>query len=255
MDGELPHDSPSVVARAAISHAGLLNELGIELDPSLPQEESFVLMEREGRLDLRPPGEHMSPGIHAVFPPDRGPATGARNPLIRAFGKKRGRILDLTAGLGGDAYRLAAAGHQVQAFERHPAIFALLATGWADDCEAGRVPASVAERLDFSYDDGVNALTQFETLGPAIYLDPMYPDTRKNKALPKRELQVLRQLLGEQSDACQLAILARSRVARVVVKRPHRAAPLMADVTFNVSTKLVRFDVYLNPESIGDAEA
>ena len=58
---------------------------------------------------------------------------------------------------------------------------------------------------------------------------------------------VLRQLLGPQDDADALVTMARTRAARVVVKRPHRAAPLVPGVDFEIATKLVRFDVYLNP--------
>jgi 16S rRNA (guanine1516-N2)-methyltransferase len=76
----------------------------------------------------------------------------------------------------------------------------------------------------------------------------MYPSPRRTRSLPKRELQILRQLLGDAEDAVALVQAARPVAARVVVKRPHRAAPLLPDVSFEVSTKLVRFDVYVNPD-------
>lgn len=242
-------EQPRVVARQSGVFANFLSELGIESDPC-PDEEMFTLVEREGRLDLRPPGEADRAGIQAVFPPDRFEGAGARSPLVRAFGKKTNSIFDLTAGLGGDAYRLARAGHRVFASERDPAIYALLATGWAMDCEAGRVDPEVAGRLDFRQDEGAQVLARIDQPNVGVYLDPMYPSARRIKSLPKRELQVLRQLLGDAEDAVALVEAARPLAARVVVKRPHRAAPLLADVTFEVSTKLVRFDVYVNPQRV-----
>jgi 16S rRNA (guanine1516-N2)-methyltransferase len=228
-----------------------LSELGIEFD-ACPPEESFVLVEREGRLDLRPPGEANLPGIQSVFPPDQGRPTGGRNPLLRAFGKDIDTIFDLTAGLGGDAYRLAAAGHRVVAFERHPAVYAVLITGWTRDRLAGRVSAEIAGRLEFRHAESAAMLDRIDRRNSGVYLDPMYPRPRRSKALPRRELQVLRQLLGEEEDAAKIVEAARLRCARVVVKRPHRAPPLVPDVSFEISSKLVRFDVYVNAGKMGD---
>jgi len=238
--------SDRIVAREAGVHTAWLRDLGIPLDPH-PPPEAFVLVERDGALDLRPPGELDRPGIGAVFPPDRGRAPGARHPLVRAFGRDLDPIFDLTAGLGADAYRLAAAGHRVFASERHPAVYAVLATGWARDRDAGRVPREVAERLAFRWAEGADVVAGLEGEGIGVYVDPMYPPIGRGKALPRRELQVLRRLLGPARDATGLVEAARARVARVVVKRPHRAPPLVPGADFEIASKLVRFDVYLDP--------
>jgi hypothetical protein len=239
-------EATRIVAHEAGAHADWLRDLGIRLDPH-PPTEAFVLVERDGALDLRPPGELERRGIGAVFPPDRGRAPSSRHPLVRAFGRDLDRIHDLTAGLGADAYRLAAAGHRVLACERHPAVYAVLATGWARDCDAGRVPREVAERLAFRRAEGADVVAGLEGDGIGVYLDPMYPPIGRGKALPRRELQVLRRLLGPEGDAIGLVEAARVRAARVVVKRPHRAAPLVPGPDFEIASKLVRFDVYLNP--------
>ena len=92
--------------------------------------------------------------------------------------------------------------------------------------------------------------------GVGVYLDPMYPPPRRSSALPKRALQVLRQLVGDSSDAAELLAAARSRAARVVVKRPHRAPPLAPGTSHALASKLVRFDVYVNASRVrraGDA--
>jgi len=244
-------ETARIVARDAPTYLGLLSGLGIQLDPR-PSKEVFVLVERDGRLDLRPPGEAAAAGIQSVFPPDHGRPSGDRNPLVRAFGKSIDTIFDLTAGLGGDAYRLAEAGHRVVACERHPAVYAVLITGWRKDCAAGRVSAAVAERLEFAHVESAEMLARIDRCNCAVYLDPMYPRPRRNKALPRRELQVLRRLLGEEEDAAEIVEAARLRAARVVVKRPHRAQPLVSGASFEIATKLVRFDVYLNAERMGD---
>ena len=243
---------PPVVAVTRSSRFdALLTRLGIERLSTLPPEAgAFVLFEADAGLELRPPGELERVGIRALLPPDRRLAQHAlaRNPLAKAFGKKISMIHDGTAGLGADAYRLAAAGYRVQGSERHPVVFALLASAWDRARDEGRVPVEISDRLSFEWREAERMLDAVEGRNQGVYLDPMYPPPRRRSALPKRGLQVLRELIGEEAEPAELVARARQRAARVVVKRPHHATPLMDDVGFSVETKLVRFDVYLNPE-------
>lgn len=238
----------SVVAVAGPSFGPLLEQLSI---PSLrddPCGDRFLLVEAEGQLELRPPEALDRPGIRAEFPPERASRSPRAHPLVRAFGRDAQFVLDLTAGLGADAYRLAAAGHRVEACERHAAVFALLDSGWSAARARGRVPAEVAARLAFLHDEAQDRLAAVPTADLAVYLDPMYPPPRRASALPRRELQLLRRLLaGAAEDASGLLAAARARAARVVVKRPTHAPPLAPGASFVVESKLVRFDVYLDP--------
>ncbi len=225
----------------------------------------FLLAIAGGALELRPPGEHRRPGIRAEFPPDRdaGPSQ-ARNPLARAFGRRIDCIHDLSAGLGADAYRLAAAGYRVLAVERDPVVYALLASGWASACAGEHVPAGVAARLAFSEAEATDVIADIAAPDIGVYFDPMYPAPRRASAKPKRALQVMRAWLAESAAArgqarldeqVELIEAARARAARVVVKRPHHAKPLVDGVDFASETKLVRFDVYLNPARMGARKA
>ena len=47
----------------------------------------------------------------------------------------------------------------------------------------------------------------------------------------------------------------RARVARVVVKRPHHAEPIVPGPSHTIESKLVRFDVYVNPARLSGAGA
>lgn len=267
----------SVVAAPETGYEALLDRLAIPVvDPS--PHGAFRLVAREGVLELRPPDETARTGIRAVFPPDagrRGPGAARSHPLVRAFGPAPLRILDLTAGLGADAYRLAEAGHRVRAAERDPVVFALLVTAWQEACRAGRVPQTIAARLEFVHAEGSALLgaldgPEVEAVSPTgagraradddcfgaggafgVYLDPMYPPPRKASALPRREIQVLRRLLGASDDLASLVSRARAIAARVVVKRPHHASPVASGASFGVESKLVRFDVYLDPRRMG----
>jgi len=58
---------------------------------------------------------------------------GRKQPLARAVGMKPGfnpRILDVTGGLGRDAFILASLGCEIMVLERNPIIFELLHNAW-----------------------------------------------------------------------------------------------------------------------------
>jgi 16S rRNA (guanine1516-N2)-methyltransferase len=234
------------VADCALREDPFVGPLALRPGERVP-EDAFWLAVGEDRIELRPPGEHGRAGVLADFPPDRGAGSSARSPLVRGFGPRIEQILDLTAGLGGDAYRLASAGYEVSGFERHPVVHALLASGWRAACASGAVPTEIASRLDFRLADGRQALEAASGLDLGVYIDPMYPPPRRASAKPRRALQVLRSLLSEDLDAGALVDAARRVAARVVVKRPHHGEPLRPDPDFVLRSKLVRFDVYAEP--------
>ncbi len=266
-DPDEPTRPPLVIARPGTGFEPLLERLGIPVEAASPPG-AFVLEASQGALELRPPDEWHRPGIRAVFPPDadrRGHASARAHPLVRAFGAAELPILDLTAGLGADAYRLAAAGHRVRAAERDPVVFALLETAWQAACAAGTVPDEIAARLAFVHaegsallaaEDGADDRAGFGSdAAIGVYLDPMYPPPRKASALPRREIQVLRRWLGASEGIEALLARARARAARVVLKRPHHAPLVASGAHFVVESKLVRFDVYLDPRRMGTKPA
>ena len=73
----------------------------------------------------------------------------------------------------------------------------------------------------------------------------MFPPKRKKSAAVKKEIRLLRALVGDDPDAVDLlAISRRVALQRVVVKRPDDALPLTPDPSMSISGKLVRYDVY-----------
>ena len=232
--------------------AGLVEHLGIPFVEEVPQG-AFVLVESAQGIELRPPGEADRAGIRATFPPDSSASIqGARTPLSKAFGNKITTVFDLMAGLGGDAYRLAAAGYAVNACERDPAVFAVLISGWRVGVSEGRVPSDIIDRLSFRWAEAEESIADFRGGSLGAYFDPMYPFPRRSSALPKRPLQVLREWLNDRDEPAEIVAAARDLLSRVVVKRPHHAPPILPGVGFEVQTKLVRFDVYLNPAQMED---
>ena len=91
------------------------------------------------------------------------------------------------------------------------------------------------------------AAQELDVAADVIYLDPMFPQRGKSAAV-KKEMALFQLLLeGEQEDGDELLTWALSRdVARVVVKRPPRAAALGGVAPSHViQGKAVRYDVHV----------
>lgn len=179
---------------------------------------------------------------------------GARSELlVRAVGARQGhrpRVVDATAGLGGDGLILAHAGCTVTLLERSPVVVALL-----DDAirrvRAAR-PDNPAAGLTLIETDAVDWLQRHAASGEVevVCLDPMYPD-RRDSAAVRKEMQLFKQLLGNEQDQTgellQAALACASR--RVVVKRPRKAPALDGPKPSHViAGRSTRFDVYMTRE-------
>jgi hypothetical protein len=168
-------------------------------------------------------------------------------------------VWDLTAGLGRDAFVMAAAGCRVHMCENNPVIFALLHDALSrlrksDDSTC----AAIAGRLRLHHLDSAAALgqdtsasllqhaapdlLQRRNLPSVLYLDPMYSSLESvhRKSKPKKETQILQRLthLDYKSSSdnmdtdinndrlLQLALDKGN--CRVVVKRAKSARPLLS---------------------------
>jgi len=104
----------------------------------------------------------------------------------------------------------------------------------------------ISGHLKFISGDSIQELDRIDNRPDAIYLDPMYPPKRRKSALAKKEIQFLRQLVGDDPDSYTLFKTAMEIAKdRVVVKRPHYAEPVLDKPSMSYQGKLVRFDVYL----------
>lgn len=175
----------------------------------------------------------------------------AQEPLLRALGWKsteQKSVLDMTAGLGRDACMLFFAGFNVTMFERNPILQLLLANALSELPSEDFSQQFILEKEDsIVYLRRMIELNLAAPFADAIYMDPMYPE-RKKSALVKKELRIIRNLVGADLDSESLLLMAiESGVPRVVVKRP-KGATFVADKKPNhsVESPNTRFDVYLN---------
>lgn len=152
-------------------------------------------------------------------------------------------VLDLSAGFGQDAFILASLGCQVTMVERCEVMSQLLADGLR---RLYLAEPEMQAQLRLIDQNAATILGELGTLPDVIYFDPMYPDTG-NTALNKKEMQVLRALAGDDADAVDVFLLARTKARkRVVIKRPRHGDLLGEEAPdFQVIGKSSRYDIYL----------
>ena len=175
---------------------------------------------------------------------------GGQNELLgKAVGVKRDRhptVFDATGGLGRDAFVLADLGCRVTLYEQTPALAWLLRD--AISCaQVSRYEGvrDAAERMTVHVGN-----SEAQSLGAAtvIYMDPMFPE-RKKAAAVKKEAMMLQHLSAANDGGESLMNWAwQQAVDRIVVKRPVKA-PVLGErkVSFALSGKSVRFDVFVRP--------
>jgi len=174
---------------------------------------------------------------------------GGRRQLIgRAVGivpKETLKVLDVTAGLGRDAYIFATLGCDVTMLERSPIIVALLRDGLKRAAEQKEFSAL---RLKLIHDEAINYLQQLDDSNypDVIYCDPMFPPLKKSAAV-KKEMRVLKEVVGEDVNSDELLAIARGVAKKRVVVKRHRHSSTIGDTKPDLEFlgKSTRFDVYL----------
>lgn len=161
--------------------------------------------------------------------------------IAKALGLSKGtdQVFDATLGLAQDAWFLVRLGMSVSGCERSPVLFLLL----QDALHRAQVPyPQVTLKIHFA--DSIDFLAGLPQGPRVIYLDPMFPDKKKS-ALPRKEMQIFRKLVGDDVDSIKLFETAVSVAThRVVVKRPLKSLPLAPGVIHSFEGTTVRYDLY-----------
>ena len=145
---------------------------------------------------------------------------GKKELLLKAISAKPGQqVIDCTAGLGVDAFLMAASGCTVTLLERSPVLALLLADGLSRGRE-GPESQSIVARMALVQTDAIEWLGRLKQPADTIYIDQMFPHRQKSAAV-KGGMQLLKKFLGDDGHVADLlaaALATNSR--RVVVKRP-----------------------------------
>ncbi len=159
-------------------------------------------------------------------------------------------VLDLTAGMGGDAFVLSSLGAKVTMIERNHVVHALLKdaldrASLKDDAEL----KMILQRLTLVKQSSKEYLEQLNELDypDVIYLDPMFP-SRTKSAQVKKEMQFFHDIVGMDIDSADVFSNALNKAKkRIVVKRPRLAEKITDTIepAFDIVGKSTRYDVYL----------
>lgn len=238
----------------------LAKELGLAWAAGAPDADGVFLLVRKDCLGLALNRESIYsrqafwPSLEDLDLSSRA-GRSSRQPLLRAvLGRKRRSalplILDATAGLGRDAWILAAHRIQVLALERNPAVFALLRdclarAGIQSQARARRILPLHCEALRFLQAPALSRRVRPDV----VYLDPLF-DKQKKKAAPWKGMQVLQALLAGEKLQEESLLRAALQLAskRVVCKRPAKGSPIEVQgvgPSLQIKSKALRFDVYL----------
>ena len=166
----------------------------------------------------------------------------SREPLAKALGIKgehKPFIWDTTCGTGKDSLLISIFGGQLKSFERHPAIYLLLADAKRRFNVNFDIVFADASRLFRVISD--------EDRPDIIYYDPMYPEKTgsKKSALPRKEMRIFKEIVGEDQDSNQFIEWAlKTAKERVVVKRSLGASFVKENPTASYEGKSTRYDMY-----------
>ena len=211
----------------------------------------FFLSWRDGCLSLIDKANINKPGLTVEIEHRQGEQrswpiskTGA---LAQALGRKTKTVVDATAGWGQDSLAMFRMGYQVTSVERNPIMAALLADAYQRLAQQDWVQQLHLSSPKLIYGEAIRALHELVEKPDCIYLDPMFPPKRKQSALAKKSIMVLRDLVGDDLDKDQLFAVAMQNTAkRVVVKSPDYAEPLGGKPNESFKGKLLRYDFYFH---------
>jgi 16S rRNA (guanine1516-N2)-methyltransferase len=200
---------------------------------------------REGQLTLVHPLGILSLDFLADSRYQRRNHRGKSELIARALGSQRGttQVFDATLGLAEDAVFMTQLGFHVSGCERSPWVYLLL-----KDAER----RAKMKKPDFSLEVQLGSAQEIfaemqmnpSRRPPMIYIDPMFPEKKKT-ALPRKEMQIFRDIVGEDDDAQELLMSAlRTATEGVVVKRPLKATVLGSRPSHSFKGKTVRYDLY-----------
>ena len=152
--------------------------------------------------------------------------------------------IDATAGMGEDAFLLAAYGYNMTLYEQNTVVAVLLKDALR---RAKRNPQlkDIANRMQLVEGDSVEQLANRVDEVDLIYLDPMFPGRQKSGLINKK-LQLIQKLEPPCSEETALFDAAiHANPAKIIVKRPLKS-PFLAgkNPTYELKGKAIRYDCY-----------
>ncbi|KAK5581283.1 hypothetical protein RB653_001314 [Dictyostelium firmibasis] len=180
-----------------------------------------------------------------------------KSPIIRSICRSNGvfpdTILDVTGGLGKDAWIMASFGSKVTIIERNPVLVYLIERALSKAL-LNPDTSDIASRITLIHKDSIEYLVEnfknssIENRPQVIFMDPMYQPKKTEKSLSKKDIRAVRKLVGGDRDSTTLFALSRRFATnRVVWKRPRGVLTFNPDIEYKSTDTC--FYVYLTNKS------
>lgn len=210
----------------------------------------FFLSYRDGCLKLLDRQTLKKGGLTVEIDPRPGEQHSYPAPkkdlLAQAVGKKTLSIVDATTGWAQDSLALFRMGYQMTCIERSAIMAALIEDGFERLAQKDWVQKRQLKPPTLLVGNAIELLGSLPEQPDCIYLDPMFPQKRKQSAATRKSMAILRDILGDDLDRQALFDVAmQASGRRVVVKSPDHAEPLGGKPNESYQGKLLRYDVYL----------
>lgn len=207
------------------------------------------LVRRGGSLCLEWGGMSVCADFSRLLQRTRNGRLGGEAAVKAAGGiKKEPRTaVDMTAGLGEDAFLLAAAGFTVYMIEADRDIASLLRDG-LERASADPELRETVSRMSLTEGDStlIETVPGLQSPPDVVYLDPMFPQRRKS-GFVKKKLRLMALLEPPCTDEGAVRLLQAAlalRPGRIVIKRPSGGPPLGgARPDFSIPGDVIRYDV------------
>ena len=136
------------------------------------------------------------------------------------------KVIDATAGMGEDAFLLAACGYEMTLYEQNPVVAVLLKDALRRAKKHPKLK-DIAARMQLVENNSVDELKSRVDDIDLIYLDPMFPGRQKSGLINKK-LQLIQKLEPPCSDEVELFEAAiQAKPSKIIVKRPLKS-PFLA---------------------------
>jgi 16S rRNA (guanine1516-N2)-methyltransferase len=165
--------------------------------------------------------------------------------LKKTLGRNNGplSIFDGTAGLLSDTLIFLALGHRVIACEQSKILFLLI----SDALKRARVQLPFIKNLKLLNGNSAECYKDYKKVD-VIYLDPMYPEPKKN-VLRSGNIALIKDILQiEMIEDCGDNIFFEFKendYKKIVLKRPIKSDLLDNKFNYQIKGKSTRFDVYI----------
>ena len=167
------------------------------------------------------------------------------NLLKKTLGKNKDKltIFDATAGFLSDSIIFLAQGHNVIACEQSKIIYLLV----KDAIERAIDELPYLANLEFINGNSSDVYTKLVNID-LIYLDPMYPEPKKN-LLRSGNINLIRDILALENIQNKGDLLfhdfKKLDYKKIVLKRPIKAEEIDSNVNYQIKGKSTRYDIYI----------